>query len=510
MKTLIKIMALCFVAALLHSCFKDESTLDVNTIEGVEIDTSGISNLTIYQFENLIVEPDLVTDGLAEERLSYEWKINLEPDDTVYQVLGEQRNLNSEIIFSSTEPGDFHQLVYTVTDGQTGIDYIMTWPLRILNSIGEGIVVAETPDGINTDLSHIMSPEVTPDFASTDVKHNVFSTLNGTTIPGITKQLKGYTIFGENAIIGITDEMIYKINPLDYSLAGTDGGLFYVAPESFNPQKLDAVNQGSIIVNNGELTSTFLGVSRKFGVPFTSDYDVPEVFAVNPAANPAVTLNFYSEELERFIYQPSLTQFGDRTMHLIPGDEGAEFDPANLSGKKNLAASAGTNGNFRHVLQDEASGEVGLYIFDGGQSIYPDIFPPAPIAYFDLSQAPEINEAQYFAFLDDQRILYYATTTKIYAVLFASSSLQVEERYTLPAGEEITTLQVYQQADYPFRSTDDYLPLNNDALLMSSYDNTQGKVYLLPLINTGLGNVDTSNITSYEGFSRITALGIQL
>lgn len=493
-----------------HSCFEDNSSLDINTIEGVEIDTTGISKLSVYQFDNLQVEPNLNYQGLAESQLSYEWKINLEPNDTIYQVLSEDKYLNEEISFKPTNPGYDHQLVYTITDLNTDLKYIMSWQLTVLNNIGEGIVIAETTDGTTTDMSHIMSAEVTTDFTGVSVKHHVYSKINGTTIPGITKQLKYYQIYGKNAVLGISDEMIYRIEPLDYTLAGTNDDLFYVAEPSYKPQALGQVNQGSLFINDGRLTSTYFGASQKFGNPFTTNYTVPDIIAANPVANPPVTINYYSEVIDRFVYQPSITSFGDRNNYEIPANTTAVFNPATQTNMVNLAAGVGTNGNFRHLLKNKNTGAVQLYIFNGGSTVYPDVFPPEPIALYDLFNAPDITQAKYFVFLDDQKVMYYATETKIYAVIYATSTAVIQERYTVAAGEEITTLQVYQQADYPFRSSGSYLPLNNKALLMSTYNDTEGKVYLMPFINTGVGNIDTPNIKTFTGFNRITAMATQL
>jgi len=47
-------------------------------------------------------------------------------------------------------------------------------------------------------------------------------------------------------------------------------------------------------------------------------------------------------------------------------------------------------------------------------------------------------------------------------------------------------------------------------LLAATYNGSEGKVYLLPLINTGIGNIDTPNIKTFTGFDRITAMNTQL
>ena len=507
MKKCYNILLALLLLIVTQSCFEDNSSFDTNTIEGVVIDTTGNSELTVFQFDNLKVEPNLIYSG-NEAQLSFEWKINTVPTDTIFDILSTERNLDEPIVFRPTDAIRNHELVLTVSDPQTEIDYIMAWPLKILNNIGQGIVVATTSDNTSTDLSHIMSAQVTADFDDLDIKYNVYSSLNDNMISGVTKQLKYYSIFGQDAVLGITDNSIYKVNTVDYSLGGVNGDLFYVDRPVYKPLALGQVTQGSLLVNNGNLTATFFGASQKFGVAFESDFTLPDVIAGKTVGNPPVTIMFYDEVKEEFAYQPSITQFGDSNTYAVPASTDGSFNPATIDNKINMAASVSTDGNFRHLLKDENSGDIALYIFDSGVSVFPDIIPPAPIGFYDLSVAPDIQAAKYFVFTDDQKILYYATDTKLYAVLFSTATATVQERYTLDAGESFTTLQVYQDADYPFGS--DYLPLNNRALLASTYDGTEGRVYLMPLINTGVGNIDVPNVKIWEGFDQITALGTQL
>lgn len=493
---------------LLVSCSEDTSVLDLNKIEGVVIDTTGIPELSVYQFEELRVSPNLQT-SIPEGNLSYEWHINLQPNDTVYQLLGEERNLEAEIEFRPNVAGRHHQLLYTVTDNSTGLEYIMAWPLTVRNNIGEGLVIAETSDGINTDLSHIMSPEVTPDYEGESIKHGVYSTLNGSTLPGLVKQMRYYRIFGVDAILAITDEDIYRVNTLDYTFGGSNDDLFFASSPN-SPQALDWAPQSEIIVYDGKLTATYLGAARRFGMPFDSDYVLPEHIAVNPFNYYplAVRLNFFDETIQQFIYQPSFSQWGDRTMRPIPNIEDGAFDPTLLQNKVNVAAEVRDNGDFLHLLKDTETSELTLFVFDGGESVYPDTFPPTPKAQYDFSTAPGIENATEFVFLDNQSVMYYVSGNKLYAILYGTSTPVFEERYTIPAGENVTTLQIYQQASYP--TVDDYLPGNNRQLIMSTYDGTEGKVYILPFVNIGVGNIDGSNIKVFNGFDRITAITTQL
>src|SRR5690606_9467627 len=116
-------------------CRDDLSTLDVNTIAGVGIDTTGNGTLSVFQFDTLVVKPKLSTE-IDESNLSYEWKINIGPRQIEYEMIGRERDLSYPISYRPTNSGDVHQILLTITDNNTGLQYVMGWPLTIRNSIG--------------------------------------------------------------------------------------------------------------------------------------------------------------------------------------------------------------------------------------------------------------------------------------------------------------------------------------------------------------------------------------
>src|SRR5699024_2906742 len=119
--------------------------------------------------------------------------------------------------------------------------------------------------------------------------------------------------------------------------------------------------------------------------------------------------------------------------------------------------------------------------------------------------------AHKFVLPNNQKVLYYATDNKIYAVMYGGQTPNYELRYTVPPGETITTLQIYYQVDYPitgYRNTmnDNWIDSNGRQLIMSTYDGSEGKVYLLPITHLGVGNIDEENIVSFGGFGKVTAI----
>ena len=507
-----KYIYLFFIAVFLSggfitSCYDDSSTLDIDDIGTVEIDTTGITELSVYQFEHLVVEPQINIDGISESDLTYTWRINLEPNDTTFIVIGNEKNLDYEVSLKPNESVYYYYLTLTITNQLNGLDYMMAWETTVKNPLGEGLVVAESSDDANTDLSIIMSPELTEGYSSEKVLRHVYSTNNGgSLIDGLVKQMYFTTIYGNvNGLFTITDNSLVKIETFDYSYAGMNDDLFYATKDTYSPQLLGGIPQGDIYVGNHQLIGTYLGITQKFGIPFDFAFEVPDYVAINPGTA-TIAIDFYDESLGGFVYLPSMQSFLDHDMHAYDPVTGAVFDPASVPNKINLAAATNLEGDFLHLLQDKTNGDIGLYILDGGGYEYPNYIAPAPKAFFDLSDAPEIQNAIQFVFFNDQKVLFYATSTKIYAVLYGTSTPIYEERYTVPAGEEITTLQVYQQAGYPNNAADDpYISTNNRQLVMSTYSN-EGKVYLLPFKNLGAANIDTENVKTFDGFGRITAI----
>jgi hypothetical protein len=507
---------LCTSVLVLNSCRKDFSSLNTNKINGVSFDTTGKSSLSVFQFDKLVVNPVLKMDGVQETNLKFEWRLNVAPNSLDYQVIGSERNLDYEIRQVPTKANEFYQLLYVVTDQTNDLKYITAWPVTVRNSIGEGLVIATSSDGVNSDLSHIMSPLVTNDYESESVKRNIFSAVNGSTIPGLLKQLRYTKLSGTGEIMmGISDETIVAVKTLDYTLAFKNEDLFFSPVSNRKHDQIGALTQSDVYIGNGKLTSVWLEISKKFAIPFDNKFTVPAHVALNGHSyGPTVVISYYDEVKGAFAYQPSIASWGDRNTYLLSSSPQGGFNPSNMQGKINLAAGVSQTGEFLHVLKDKTSNAIGLYVIDGGG--YDDNWnqiDPSPKSYFDLSAAPEIQNAQKFVLLDDQKVLYYATKTKIYAVLYNTSTPAFSERYTAPAGEEITTLQIYTQADYPKRYDGwdpPYITTNNKQLIMSTYNGAEGKVYILPMINFGLGNIDVPKIKVFGGFSRITAIGTQL
>ncbi|RAJ06464.1 PKD family protein [Chitinophaga skermanii] len=492
--------------SLLYACKKDDSTLNTQHVGSVYIDTAGIGAQSVYQFDTLRIRPNLQFDGQVESDFTYEWKINMAPNDTMYQVLGTARALAAEIRFRPNSASQYHQLVYTVTNKANGLRYIMPFKITVLNNIGEGLVIADSEDGRESDISHLMMPWITANATTTSLKRNVYSSINHGKIGGIVKQMRYYRSYTTDVITGITDSSIFNIKTLDYTFGGKNNDLFFAPRGAFKPQSLGSIYQGDLYIGEGKFTGTYMGASPKYPTPFDNNFAIPTQLALNPFNYDGlvVRVNFYDEVHGHFVYLSTIASYGDREMHRYPVQAGAAFNANNLPGKQNLAAGLSVDKDFLHLLKDKTTGKVSLYIFSPGIDDYPDIIPPSPKSVIDLTNAPGIATAHHFVFAEDQNVMYYVSGNKVYAMLYGTATPTYHERYTLAAGEEVTVLQVYQQGNYPH--IEPTLSTNNKILIMATYSGGKGKLYLFPMLNLGLGNLDINNRKEYGDFGRISSV----
>ncbi len=507
-KSGIVLFALLFF--LFVGCKNDISTLDLNKLPEVSVDTTNQSTLSVFQFDDLVLEPKIIDKEGIDQHLSFEWFINLEPFSAEYVSIGKEKKLTYNVRVIPTRSGYPYQIVLKIYDNKNGLEHIQDWPLIVRNAIGEGVVVVETYDGHNTDISHIMSPLVTPDYTDEKIRFKIYSSVNNTTLEGLVNNMVYTRFAGNNILLGGTSNSMFSIKTLDYSLDKKDEAFFYASQPSYGPSYIGGVVQNDVFVRDNRLYAGWLEIS-KFGLPQSNTFKIPNTIALNARYDyPNIVLSFYSEDLGKFIYQPSLASFGDRVMRAVPS-AASPFDPSNITNKQNIAAGVNTNGDFIHLLKDRATQKFGIYILDGGGYDSDDyvVIPSKPKQFVDLSNAPEIDQAISFVILDNQQVLLYATKTKIYGVVYSTSTPIFGVRYAVASGEDITSLRAYYQADYPKQSRN-YFARNGKQLILSTYNGAEGKVHILPLINEGVANIDQTNIKTYGGFGKILLTTTQL
>ena len=150
----IAIMQICCFA-----CFEDDSNLDIKMLNPITIENLTTSDhyVSCYMGDTLEIKPLVFCEGIPDSELSFEWKMyggTIKPtvlDSTMY--------LSAKITAPPYASG--YNLVFTITDKTTGISRLETFTVNVLSPYGTGLIIADTKDGVNSDLSLIRSKEFT-------------------------------------------------------------------------------------------------------------------------------------------------------------------------------------------------------------------------------------------------------------------------------------------------------------------------------------------------------------
>lgn len=509
--TIISFGVVFVVTALISACRKDDSSFATNKLPDLSFGYTPGEALSVYQFNTLQLDPKINYGGADKTKYSFTWMINPDPRDTTFITIGESEMLNYEVSFTPNTGTYYHTLKLYVTNTENNLQAIHYWRLTVLNNMGEGLVIATTSDNLTTDFSHVMSPEVTTDYTEVSIKKNILSGVNGSGIDGLVHDLYFANVRGGNRVYALTSDNMYAYNTLDYSFVGDKSELFVTPPPALKPSSFYYCYQNDVYVGNDMIYYGWFATAAKIGVQSLYANPIPGIIALNPNSvntgtyDPAFRIHYYDEVNGKFGYIQGPFAFSDKTQNFAPSEEHNGVNAGNYPGKVNIAAGISVDRGFLHVLKDKTTGEYELLVFDGGINNYGEPYiAPKPIKKIDLAGSPDIANATKFVLLDDQNVMFYATANKIYAVIFAGATSIVEERYTVPAGESITTLDIYRQYGYPNQAS--YISTNNRQLILSTYNGTEGKVSLLPLINLGAGNINIGGIKTFNGFDKVLSI----
>lgn len=165
------------------------------------------------------------------------------------------------------------------------------------------------------------------------------------------------------------------------------------------------------------------------------------------------------------------------------------------------------------LLMRKADGNHALYTF-GNYSASAGA-PAAKLIYEIPAEANAlIAEAVSFVFSRFDPILYIATRSAIYKVIFTTGSVNFDPApvFTAPAGEHITLARLYLQGYYAMENYDGSSTLPSNASLawssravtvVTSKDDGNDKIHVVPQINFGSGQLDQPNALVFDGFGKI-------
>ena len=522
---LFTILTICLVWA----CYDDKSTLPTVEYPTISVNRSGESQyLTVSYGEEFIYEPRLYwLDGkdtiyLSEDTYDdydYEWDLSVlsTGTDTMKQIISRERILKAVINSTPTTSGySYYTLTLHVTHRASGVVKNLIWEMKVLSVYGGGLLVAETSDETNSDISLIMSRTFNTnlvDYDADTVHYKIFSKHNGTPINGL---VNSFTYVNGSAFSGITalvpGESIIRIDPVTMEEQDRNMDLFFYEPEVYNPQAVFAAYSTNVLINNGKVQTYAASTANKYSVDSDSPYDVSAVYAGDKMD--WVTALLFDQKEEKFITLSTGTFELDDIQTILSG----KFDPREMTGCKPIYAESVNSTLTKWLIKKDG----GYYIYEVDCNVdyddddWPRVFQGKNI--YDLEYCPNIDQATAFAFSANNEF-FYAVDNVLYVVPLTGVQPVPQVSYDkLLGNEKITHIKIYRGSGYTAWSdevdedTGELVPFwrnaKNNVICIVTYDGSEGRVYTLPIQYAGTGGIASDKyVRCYEGFGRITGIG---
>ena len=504
----IAIMQICCFA-----CFEDDSNLDIKMLNPITIENLTTSDhyVSCYMGDTLEIKPLVFCEGIPASQISFQWKMyggTIKPtvlDSTMY--------LSAKITAPPYASG--YNLVFTITDKTTGISRLETFTVNVLSPYGTGLIIADTKDGVNSDLSLIRSKEFTSEISNSDDSRRIFKDLwsqnNGTELPGLVLDAFTSTYGTNRSLTVMTTEKLFRADQNDYVNIPSeeDENLFLVVPPNighgyeyggfveYRPTSDEFMNANGLVANRSVQNS-----NRTYSYPMypagVRDYNVTLMYA---PTNSSADVYLYDDLNKCMMFATFNGIWCGQSIIGAPFDVTnlKDYDPFFLGETASgitLLAKEKTTGTFKGLVMNKIS-------FGAPNSNYPK-------SIFDFSAAAEIGKASFFELNLLEDVLYYATENTLYSTSTVNINSSVQ--WTAPVGEKITGIKIYDAEggnvaygnEQGERAT---MSSPNRLMLISTYNEgtKEGRLTCVPIVtlHAGILEQDSRWHVQFTGFGKI-------
>lgn len=463
----IAMIALSWIILILHSCYKDKGNYDISEINKVSILKVGSDTISINQFDSLRVNTQIEqTLHQGTENLSYKWTVfyNKAPAfGLVDQQLAETKDLDVQF---GLEPADYNVL-YTVTDKNTGVSVFKTYFLQVSSILSEGwLMVGENAQG-QSDM-HLLHPDG-------HVVSNILSSANpGLTIPKLHTSRVLTTMFnGAQHIYVLGSDNGFSVNYNTFVKLNEAANWFVETPAVNRPMEVryDYTGINQFYVDNGVFYSN--QESFRYGTPVAGNYYISRYFFQATSGEQAI---IYDELNKRFY-----NSFNKRYNNFAPSANNA-FDMNNV-GMDVLFGGHGPDNRYHYLMKD-AQQIPYVLVVDAASSV----------AKYRVDQGAKVLQSTQAVFSGLYMHMYYTVGNELYMLDIPNNASRL--LYTFPADQQATALTIKSSGSMWVGFGD-----NNRTLVVGTYDGTKGSAYVFAIDNLG-GITDNTYSYIYENIDK--------
>ena len=314
----------------------------------------------------------------------------------------------------------------------------------------------------------------------------------------------------------IGDDFYTLVDGLEYELVGRNFEVIYDNTLTMKPEQVFYSGSNVVWVNDGNIYPFSVSLARDYPniqipmkyavqegevqVTKTSKVDKCVAFTHQSTNSSSAWGVWYDKEGGRFLCQKSAPYVKSNIETLI-SDAERPFDPNNVPGLETVYAAIGMDDNFFMVMRNTTTGAYQIYVIERTTS-------KAKYLY-DIS-GKEMDDAVGYVVSEDGNVVYFATSTQIYAIVLGGVSPRVNPLHAITSGQ-ITHFSMFRQAWY-LMNPQLYVsgvgyktPINTHEhlLLVGVWDGNEGTLYSIPIVSPSGGTIDVNGIKPYTGFGKI-------
>jgi hypothetical protein len=306
------------------------------------------------------------------------------------------------------------------------------------------------------------------------------------------------------------DNQMVQFNTLDFTMTDMDE-LFIYRPPMMPTYSIGKSNQDILLLTgDGIIVSQYVSLSKFSGI-----IDVP--LAITTVNNKMITFDprhneglpsgvWYDKGQGKFYWHYSKTFSMIYAPYSDDQSGGGGFNPGNYTGRSAIAGGVNIgNETMVMLMKEDATSNYEICVFSK------DTDPPGAKALITIPTAGKtlLDGALGYEFDRTSQVLYVVRNEGIYAITYGANPANVPAgaKFSAPAGETMVLAKVFEEGNYV--SGDPYfspLPLHHTSLIVATSTSggaAGGKVYILPMVNPGTGNLDVANAIVYDGFGQI-------
>ncbi len=526
MKNRIKYLFFAIPALLLAGCFEDKGNYDYTTINEVWVDTAGVqTSFTLGQYETLSIAPNVkFSSGTGDETgLSYRWVLYAAEGDTFMEELSTEQNLAAIV---NRPPGNYRVSLYITDRGrEPNLTSMMNYTVNVIKNIVSGIVVMHT-DQEGTDVDYIATPNTVPIMEETRHLADLYSTVNGRKITGNPLSLStlgAYSNFNaaqrfDRIVIG-TDTESVLLNGEDFSERRNAASLFLNTPERIGTWSASNKYQVSVLVNDEQAYFVQSYWILEMSGPIRAGSTLSEPLALAPftfvpeqmASSTRSFAILYDKSGQRFVNM-EYTTYPEPVFVPFTAQSSQLFDVNNI-GMEVLYMGKGFGGDGFAVFADGSDRWLYRMNFnyrnpETGSYNLLEVTDLAKGKY-NLTNAPEIAGAKFYANGLNGDVFLYATDRNIYTYQYAGSQTATRINNDFAGGETITAMHLVTYRVIP-SNWGSYDEVSGNILYVGTWDGTQGKLYEFR-INRTSGRLENGGepLNTFTGFGRISGIALK-